>query len=100
MKDTLLDAVRRYAQAYADPAGVVRTPIPGLTVIRATRPSGLDYAISRPLVALILQGSKDVAMGAETVTVSAGDSLLITADVPTVNPAIAIRCAPETGLAA
>jgi AraC-like DNA-binding protein len=85
MKDTLLDAVRRYAQAYADPAGVVRTPIPGLTAIRATRPSGLDYAISRPLVALILQGSKDVAMGAETVTVSAGDSLLITADVPTVS---------------
>ena len=85
MKDTLLDTVRRYAQASADPAGAARTPIPGLTAIRAIRPSGLDYAISRPLVALILQGSKDVTMGAETVTVGAGDSLLITADVPTVS---------------
>lgn len=85
MQDTLLDAVRRYAQANADPAGAARTPVPGLTAIRATRRSGLDYAISRPLVALILQGSKDVTMGAETVTVSAGGSLLITADVPTVS---------------
>jgi AraC-like DNA-binding protein len=85
MKDTMLDTVRRYAQASADPAGAARTPIPGLTAIRAIRPSGLDYAISRPLVALILQGSKDVTMGAETVTVGAGDSLLITADVPTVS---------------
>ncbi len=83
MTDTLLDAVRRHAQVHADPAGVARTPVPGLFAIRATRPSGLDYAISRPLVALVLQGSKDVTMGSRTVTVSAGDSLLITADVPT-----------------
>jgi AraC-like DNA-binding protein len=85
MKDTLLDCVRRYAQANADPSGVARTPIPGLATIRATRPSGLDYAISRPLVALVLQGTKDVTIGPETVTVRAGDSLLITADVPTVS---------------
>ena len=73
---SLLDAVRRYAQTYADPGGVARTPVPGLTVIRATRPTGLDYAISRPLVALVVNGSKDVTMGARTVTVCSGDSLL------------------------
>jgi AraC-like DNA-binding protein len=85
MTDTLLTAVRRYAEAYADPAGVARTPIPGLTTIRATAPTDLDYAISRPLVCLVLQGTKHVTMGSQGFTFSAGDSLLITADVPTVS---------------
>jgi AraC-type transcriptional regulator N-terminus len=85
MTDTLLKAVRRYAEAYADPAGVARTPISGLTTIRATAPSGLDYAIPRPLVCLVLQGTKHVTMGNRAFTFRAGDSLLITADVPTVS---------------
>jgi AraC-like DNA-binding protein len=85
MTDTLLKAVRRYAEVHADPAGVARTPIPGLTTIRATTPSGLDYAISRPLACLVLQGTKQVTMGNRAFTFSAGDSLLITADVPTLS---------------
>ena len=83
MIDTLLDAVRRYTQLHADAAGVARTPIPGLTTLRAIAPSGLDYAIARPLVALVVQGTKEVAMAGQAFTFSAGDSLLITADVPT-----------------
>lgn len=85
MTDTLLKAVRRYAETHADPAGVARTPISGLTTIRATAPSGLDYAISRPLACLVLQGTKHVTMGNRAFTFRAGDSLLITADVPTVS---------------
>ncbi|WP_413738210.1 AraC family transcriptional regulator [Sodalis sp. RH21] len=90
MTDTLLNAVRRYVQAYADPAGLAQTPIPGLTTIRSTAPSGLVHAIAKPLVCLVLQGSKRVAMGAETFIFNAGDSLLIAADVPTVSQ---ITCA-------
>ncbi|MFL6605618.1 MAG: AraC family transcriptional regulator N-terminal domain-containing protein [Steroidobacteraceae bacterium] len=82
---TLLNAVRRYAQAQADKAGLAQTPIPGLTIVRATSPSDLVYAISRPLVCLVLQGSKHVTMGAQAFTFTVGDSLLITADVPTVS---------------
>jgi len=85
MTDTLLKAVRRYAEAHADPAGVARTPISGLTTIRATAPSDLDYAISRPLACLVLQGTKHVTMGNRAFTFRAGDALLITADVPTVS---------------
>ena len=85
MPDTLLDAVRRYAEAHADPAGLAQTPFGGLTTIRATAPSGLVHAISRPLVCLVLQGSKQVVMGSQTFAFAAGDSLLITADVPTVS---------------
>ena len=81
----LLDAVRRYAEEHADETGVAQTPTPGLAAIRATTPSGLVYALSRPLVALVLQGSKHVAMGTQAFAFAAGDSLLITADVPTVS---------------
>lgn len=56
MNDALLDAVRRYAEANADPAGFAHTPVPGLTTIRSTAPSALIHAISRPLVCLVLQG--------------------------------------------
>jgi AraC-like DNA-binding protein len=81
----LLDAVRRHAEVHADTHGVAPTPIRGLTTVRATAPSGLVYAISRPLVCLMLQGGKHVAMGTRSFAVSAGDSLLIAADVPTVS---------------
>lgn len=82
---TLLDLARRYADAHADAQGIARTPIPGLFLVRAAAPSELDYAISRPLACLVLQGSKHVAMGKQGFAFSAGDSLLITADVPTVS---------------
>ncbi|MCQ9615774.1 AraC family transcriptional regulator [Paenalcaligenes niemegkensis] len=85
MNDTLLDTVRRYMQSYADPAGFAQTPIPALATIRSTAPSGLDYAISRPLVCLVLQGSKRVTMGTQSFDLEPGASLLITADVPTVS---------------
>jgi AraC-like DNA-binding protein len=82
---TLRDVVRRYTEAHADMNGVAQTPIPSLTTVRATAPSGLVYAISRPLVCLVLQGGKHVTMGTQDFAFSAGDSLLITADVPTVS---------------
>jgi len=88
MIDPLLETVRRYLDVHADRAGFATTPIPGLTTIRSVAPSGLDHAISRPLVCLVLQGSKQVSRGADTVVLEAGDSLLITADVPTVSQVI------------
>ena len=82
---TLLDAVSRHADAHADRSGLAGTAIPGLTTVRATEPSGLVHAISKPLVCLVLRGGKRVTMGPETFNFGAGDSLLITADVPTVS---------------
>ena len=85
MTDTLLNAVRRYAQAFATPDGVARTPYSNLTIIRAISPTGLDYAVSRPTACLVLQGEKQVTVGAQMFTFRAGNSLLITADVPTIS---------------
>lgn len=82
---TLFHAVGRYAEAHPHPSGLTITPIPGLAVARATEPSGLMHAVSQPMVCLVVQGSKLVSTGTQSFAFSVGDSLLITADVPTVN---------------
>jgi AraC-like DNA-binding protein len=85
MTDQLLDQARRYGDAHVDPNGVATTPVEGLVILRETMPTLLQYAISKPLVALVLQGGKRVTMGSRTFKFGAGESLLITTDVPTVS---------------
>jgi AraC-like DNA-binding protein len=85
MSTTLLEIASRYADSHVGGDGVTRTPIPGLAILRATAPTPLHFAISKPLVALVLQGSKRVTMGTNTFDFGAAESLLITADLPTVS---------------
>jgi AraC-like DNA-binding protein len=85
MTYTLLETAKRYAEVHADADGIAVTPLTGVTVVRQTSPSALQYAVSKPLVALVLQGTKRVTMGSDTFDFGAGESLLITADVPTVS---------------
>lgn len=85
MTGHLLDHARRYADARADRSGVAATPIEGLVILRETAPTMLQYAVSKPLVALVLQGRKRVTTGNRTFDFGAGDSLLVTTDVPTVS---------------
>lgn len=85
MDTSLLDAVRRYADTHVGRDGAASTPIRGLTAIRAAARTELSYQIQRPLVCLVLQGAKHVTMGTQSFTFRAGDSLVITADVPTVS---------------
>lgn len=85
MTQALLDVASRHADAHADTEGVATTPIPGLTLIRATRPSALQYAISKPLVALVVQGRKRVTMGSDVFDFGPGESLVVSADVPTIS---------------
>nr|WP_133495561.1 AraC family transcriptional regulator [Stakelama pacifica] len=85
MTGLLLDDARRYADAHVDRFGVATTPVDGLVILRETTPTMLQYAVSKPLVALVLQGGKRVTMGNATFDFGAGDSLLITTDVPTVS---------------
>jgi AraC-like DNA-binding protein len=82
---TLLETVRRYTETHADGSGVAATPILGLAAVRATAPSEIAHAVWQPLVCLIVQGSKQVTAGAQHVHFSAGDSLIVTADVPIVS---------------
>jgi len=83
--NALLEHARRYADLRVDAHGVATTPVPGVIVLRETAPSLLQYAISKPLVALVLQGNKRVSMGERSYDFGAGESLLISTDVPTVS---------------
>jgi AraC-like DNA-binding protein len=83
--NSLRDAIRRHTDAHAGKDGVAASPIPGLSTVRACAPSGLLHAIPRPLVCLVLQGSKHVDFGSQGLDFHAGDSLLVTANVPTVS---------------
>lgn len=85
MRDTLLDHARRYANAHADATGVAPTPLDGLAILRETAPTLLQYAVSKPLVALVLQGNKRVTTGSRTFNFGAGESLVISSDVPTIS---------------
>jgi AraC-like DNA-binding protein len=85
MSTTLLEAASRYADTHVDGDGIARTPVEGLAILRGTAATPLHFAISKPLVALVLQGGKRVGMGTHTFDFGAGESLLITADVPTVS---------------
>jgi AraC-like DNA-binding protein len=85
MTDRLLDHARRYADAHVDRNGVAATPVEGLVILRETAPTVLQYAVSKPMVALVLQGGKRVTMGSRTFDFGSGESLLITTDVPTVS---------------
>lgn len=83
--DALLDAVRRYADTHAGDDGLAPAPIPGLMAVRATAPSDLIHDVWRPLACLVVQGAKRVTAGAGMFEPAAGDSLLVTADIPTVS---------------
>jgi AraC-like DNA-binding protein len=85
MQDALRDALRRYTEAHADANGIVTAPIPGVTAVRTTATGELQYGIPRPLVSLVVQGTKQVTMGSRTLSFGAGASMLIAADVPTVS---------------
>jgi AraC-like DNA-binding protein len=85
MDNSLLAAVRRYVDHHPARDGVFATPIPGLAIVRETRPTPLQFALFKPLVALLLQGNKRVTLGTDTFDFGAGESLLITTDVPTVS---------------
>ncbi|MBL9109258.1 MAG: AraC family transcriptional regulator [Myxococcales bacterium] len=65
----------------ADGAATV-TPLDGLTLVRSTHPTGFEATLYEPLVCLIVQGSKVTTAGDQTVTLSAGKSVVVSHDIP------------------
>jgi len=89
----LLRVARKYADAHLNKEGVATTPIPGVFILSETAPSMLQFAITKPLLALVLQGRKRVTMGSHTFDFGMGESLLVTMDVPTVSQVITASAA-------
>jgi AraC-like DNA-binding protein len=75
-------AVQEYAGRHANGDGLVLTRVPGLRMMCVHAPTGPMRSIYRPLVCLILQGSKRMAVGSHESMFSEGASVIVTGDVP------------------
>lgn len=82
--DSLKQAVRTYAASHANSDGLAVTPVPGLRMMCVESPRGDLHSIYRPLLCLVLQGAKRMAVGREERIFSAGQSVIVSADMPVV----------------
>lgn len=75
--------------AHADMHNFPETPMPlgvgGLSLVRARQPSALMNTLYAPLLCFVLQGRKETRFGDRTVSFSAGDSLIVSINIPTVS---------------
>ncbi|MEM8488425.1 MAG: AraC family transcriptional regulator [Bacteroidota bacterium] len=80
--DNLIDRVRAFANSSGSAEGVSATPLPCLTVLRSHAPTSLKAVLYNPLLCLILQGSKETVVGTHKLYFEAGESLIVSHDVP------------------
>ncbi len=71
---------RFHAQIRSETSG-----LPGLSILRRDAPSRLEGSVYEPVMCLILQGSKVTSIGDQTVTLTPGDVLLVSHDLPVVS---------------
>ena len=84
MTHALQRVIRTYVDLHGDALGA-GTPLQGVGMMRVYSPTGILKSIYKPIVCLILQGAKQVTVGQDTYTFSAGQSALVSADVPVVS---------------
>lgn len=82
--DSLKQAAQAYASRHANSDGLAVTPVPGLKMMYIESPSGDLHSVYRPLVCLVLQGAKRMTVGREQQVFSAGQSVIVSADMPVV----------------
>jgi AraC-like DNA-binding protein len=98
--DSLKQAVRAYASRHANRDGLALTPVPGLRMMFVETPPGDLHSIYRPLVCLVLQGAKRMIVGWEERVFSAGQSVIVSADMPVVGRIVqASRSEPYLAIA-
>jgi AraC-like DNA-binding protein len=57
-------------------------PMNGLQILRQTVPSSFQASLYEPVLCLILQGGKEVAIGEQTLSFGPGECLLVSHDLP------------------
>jgi AraC-like DNA-binding protein len=80
--EALKQAIIRYASCHANFDGLATTPVPGLRMMCAFRPSRPMRSIYKPLVCLVLQGAKQMTIGTEDHQFAAGASVIVGMDAP------------------
>ena len=80
--DSLRRAIVRHADRHANADGLAFTRIPALRMMCVRAPSGPMHSIYKPLVCFVLQGAKQMTIGAEIQEFSAGQSVIVGVDIP------------------
>ncbi len=80
----LKQAVQAYAKRHANSDGLVLTPVTGLSMMSVDTPAGDLQSIYKPMVCLVLQGAKRMTVGLQQRVLSAGQSAIVSADMPVV----------------
>jgi AraC-like DNA-binding protein len=83
MSDELKQAVLRYTASSKQADITAVTPVSGLFLIQRTTPSELEHSVIKPLVCLVLQGRKRVAIANDVFSYGTGDTMIVTGNVPT-----------------
>jgi AraC-like DNA-binding protein len=65
--------------------GHIQTSVPGLSVMRSDGASGILHEIYTPVLCLVLQGAKQVAIGDHVEEFQAGQGLIISVEIPVVS---------------
>ncbi|MFE7588172.1 AraC family transcriptional regulator N-terminal domain-containing protein [Kitasatospora sp. NPDC057512] len=82
--ERLIDDASRRVRA-ADGGGdqpTVQQLMPGLRILRQNSPSSFQASLYEPVLCLILQGRKQVAIGEETLSFGPGECILVSHDLP------------------
>jgi AraC-like DNA-binding protein len=83
MNAALRDAVLAATdQLPSGPDGLVLTEVGGLGLVRADAPTPLEHRLYEPALIVVLQGAKDLMLGDELLTYSAGQYMVLSVGLP------------------
>lgn len=79
--EDLIEQARRRRAAAPDGRHHAQ-PMDGLVVLAQSSPSSFEASLYEPVLCLILQGKKEVAIGDQTLSFGPGECLLVSSDLP------------------
>lgn len=85
--------VLRFADAREASERPCPTGIDGFTFVRSRRPTTIEPMLYRPLLCVVLQGRKESRLGDERVSFGAGQSLIVSLDLPSAS--CIVEASPE-----
>jgi AraC-like DNA-binding protein len=88
LAEALKRAVRAYGDRHANADGLAMPPVPGLRIMRKYEPSGPMRSMYRPLVCLVLQGAKLMAVGREQRLFRERQSVILGIDAPVIGQVV------------
>jgi AraC-like DNA-binding protein len=83
-EQALKESVQAYADGHANSDGLALTSVPGLRMMCVRSPRANLHSIYRPLICLVLQGAKHMTVGTHARIFAAGESVIVSADMPVV----------------